>query len=378
MIGKESQATSLILVVEDELPVASMIRQVLEHEHYFVMSAQNGLEALKVIAQNPPDLILMDVNMPQMDGYQACREIKKEDTTKHIPVLMLTVLDSNEERIKGLDMGADDFIHKPFNPLELLARVRAFLRTKRLRDELEQNFIRLKELENLRDNLISMIVHDLKSPINVICSAIDMLCEDITAGRVSDQDIKIIKISKDSCRQMLDLIQDMLDVSRLEQGQFPLIKTRADLRSIVSKCFEILEPVREKRNFTFNSYFDEGIQELMLDENMVQRIIINLLSNSIKFSPDGGTINIFLKQSLSDKQVECVVEDSGKGIPEKYLAKIFDKFFQGDGQAMSKSGHGLGLAFCKMAVEAHGGKIRAEIREHGGSRFIFTIPIIQS
>src|SRR3989338_4308940 len=203
MPPEDSKKLTSSLVAEDDIAVRTMIKQILAHEGYTVIVALDGAEAVKLIKERKPDLILTDVKMPNMDGYQVCQAVKGDPAFKHIPILVLTVLDRNEERVKGLDAGADDFINKPFNQAELLARVRAFLRTKNLHDELQRSYLRLKELENMRDALTGMIIHDLKSPLNVISGSIQVSLESLEESGNVPEDVRLLKNAEGSCRVMM-------------------------------------------------------------------------------------------------------------------------------------------------------------------------------
>ncbi len=373
MTEEEKKNTS-ILIADDDVAIRTMTRQILAHEGYTVTIATDGAEAVKLIKEIKPDLILTDVKMPNMDGYQVCQAVKGDPALKHIPILVLTVLDRNEERVKGLDAGADDFINKPFNQAELLARVRAFLRTKNLHDELQKSYVRLKELETLRDALTGMIIHDLKSPLNVISGSIQVALESFTDTKTgAPEDIRLLKNAEASCRHMMNLLNDILDVSRMEQKQLPLKKEKTSLEKLVSECLDLLEPLRVKYDVAFKREYEPGLPEIEVDPVIIQRVVTNIFSNSLKFTPPEGSITAFIRKV--DNELEIAIQDTGIGIPEKYLTKIFEKFFQGDELETTRKGQGVGLTFCRMAIDAHNGKIWAESKENEGSRFIIRLPL---
>ena len=363
-----------ILVADDDQTIRTMIRQILAIQGYDVTEAVDGEDAIRKIRLIKPDLILTDVQMPNANGYQVCQAIKSDPALKRIPILVLTVLDSNEERVKGLDAGADDFINKPFNPPELLARVRAFLRTKALHDELERSYAKLKVLETLRDAFTGMIIHDLKSPLNAISGSIQVSVESLEASNiVTPDEIHLLRNAEDSCKHMMDLLSDILDVSRMEQREFPLHKERASLHRLILKCLELLEPLRMKYNIQFKQDIDPGVPDVMADPVIIGRVLANIISNSFKFTPKNGTITVSLKNV--DKEAEIAIQDTGTGIPEKDLERVFEKFYQGDDLTATRKGQGVGLTFCKMAVEAHGGRIWAESDGKQGSRFVIRLPL---
>lgn len=371
---EEGKKPTSILIADDDVAIRTMIRQILAHEGYSVAVAPDGSEALKAIRDLKPDLILTDVKMPVMTGYEVCQAVKSDPALKHIPILVLTVLDSNEERVKGLDAGADDFINKPFNQSELLARVRAFLRTKNLHDELQRSYIRLKELEQMRDALTGMIIHDLKSPLNVISGSVQVTMESLVENKsTAPEDIRLLKNAEASCRHMMNLLNDILDVSRMEQHGLPVKKETASPMRVISECMDLLEPLRMKYEVEFKKEFEAGLPDIETDTVIIQRVVTNLITNSLKFTPPDGAITVALKKA--GEELEISVQDTGIGIPEQYLTRIFEKFFQGNELETTRKGQGVGLAFCKMAVETLGGRIWAESKENEGSRFIIRLPL---
>ena len=377
MTLEETNKKISILIADDDAAIRTMIQQFLTHEGYTVSVAPDGTEAVRLAQQTKPDLILTDIKMPKMDGYQVCQAIKSDPAMKHVPILVLTVLDRNEERVKGLDAGADDFINKPFNQAELLARVRAFLRTKSLHDELERSYIRLKELENMRDALTGMIIHDLKSPLNVISGSIQVTLESMSDSKNgAPDDIRLLKNAEASCRHMMSLLNDILDVSRLEQHELPLKREEVSMEKLIMDCMDLLAPLRIKYDVSFKTIFEPNFPMISVDPVIIQRVINNLVTNSLKFTPPEGSITASLKKV--GQEAEISIQDTGIGIPEKYLEKIFEKFFQGSEFESTRKGQGVGLTFCKMAIDAHGGRIWAESKENEGSRFIVRLPLTAS
>ena len=335
----------------------------------------NGKEGLTKAQGYLPDLVLLDVMLPEVDGFEVCRRLKNSSYTKNIPVLLLTALNETNDKVKGLDAGADDFLPKPFKDAELQARLRSHLRTKRLHDELIESYKKLKEMESLKDSLVHLIVHDLRAPLTVVKESINVLIEQATekSGSWSEETQGILQGANRHCSLQANLIDDILDLNRLEEEKVPLHKTEVDLCSLAHSCVEMFEAQGKKDGINCACRFPEALPRIQADESMTRRILINLIGNSLKFTDEGGKITVHLKES--DRFVECAVEDDGVGIPNEHLNRIFDKFFQIDSTQVSRRGKGLGLAFCRLAVEAHGGRIWAENKEGGGSRFVFKLPI---
>jgi len=366
-----------LLLVDDEPDILESLEAMLSSKGYKIVTARNGEECLALMEKERPDLVLLDIMMPRLDGFEVCRRIKDSPATANVPVLLLTAMRETSDKVKGLDAGADDFISKPFKDAEVHARVRAFLRTKRLHDELEENYKKLKELENLRDSLTHMIIHDLKSPLSIVIGNVE-IAQDIAGGKnlYAGKTIKdFLSTAQLSSALMMNLINDLLDVSRLEQKKLPLKKAPCDVAALADSCLKDLEPLRIKNNISFNKEYSPGMPQISLDETIIRRVLLNLLTNSLKFSENGGVITVLLRTLPEQNLLECSVQDTGMGIPKQYLKRIFEKFFQGNKMETTRKGQGLGLTFCRMAVETHGGDIWAESELGKGSKFIFRIPI---
>jgi signal transduction histidine kinase len=228
----------------------------------------------------------------------------------------------------------------------------------------------------MRDAMTNMIIHDLKSPVNVISGTIMVVLEGISeGGKFFPEAARLLNNAMGSCKQMTELINDVLDSSRMEEKQLPLTKTEVNFGSLVKAYLESIEALRKKYNVSFKLDFAKDLPPVSLDESMLQRVLANIITNSMKFTPAGGAITIATRYMASDKQIECSIEDTGIGIPKEHLEKIFDKFFQGSGLDKTRKGQGLGLAFCRLAVESHGGRIWAESEEGKGSKFVFRLPL---
>ena len=247
MEGPENalEAAPVILVVDDEPFILKNIELLLQARGYTVLTAATGKDGLETALKERPDVVLLDVMLPDVEGYDICRKIKNEPTTRHIPVLMLTALNDVFSKVKGLDAGADDFISKPFNEGELRARVRAFLRTKRLHDELDNSYRRLKELEELRDSLTHMIMHDLVAPLTAIQIGVEAVLEKFAAKLPTNETHeRMLRTAHEGCRRLMDMLRDVLSVSRLEEKKLPLTLEDVDIRELVERCIHIVEPTR--------------------------------------------------------------------------------------------------------------------------------------
>jgi signal transduction histidine kinase len=248
--------------------------------------------------------------------------------------------------------------------------------TVRAKEEAEQGYHRLKELEELRDRLIHMVIHDMKSPLTAIqlgVSAVsELLRSNSPAGRQALE--RFLENIRSSAKGMTGLIQELLDLRRLEKSEFPLDRERMDLRSVVEETLVESERTISQRNLRVEREFTDGT-EVWADRSVLRRVVRNLLDNGVKYTAQGGTIRLSVRRIPAANEVECAVSDTGCGIPAEHLDRVFDMFFQVDHPDARRRGHGVGLAFARLAVEAHGGRIWAESEASKGSRFAFRLPV---
>lgn len=368
-MGQEMK-TSRVLVVDDEEINRKLMNKILESAGLQVELAKNGLEALDRIRTFNPDLIFLDIMMPDLDGFEVCRRIKEDAVFTHIPVVMVTSLMDRQSRLRGLDAGADDFVSKPVDAEELLARCRNLVKMKAYLDEISLKNEELEKLHKLKKDLTDMIVHDLRTPLTGILGNIELAM----MRHPENEDIqKSLSQSEHSCDLLLKMINELLDISRMEEGRMQLTKTSIEVAGLFRKIAESFSPLarREAKKLMVDAAADIKV---IADAGLLERILQNLVSNALRHvNKDVGEVSVSVSEI--DGYAVFTVADNGEGIPAAYHEKIFDKFtrVQEDGLRM-KTGKGLGLTFCKMAVEAHSGEIRVESEVGKGSRFIFTLP----
>ncbi|MGD8991566.1 MAG: response regulator [Desulfobacterales bacterium] len=374
--------TPTILIVDDEEVNARLIKAILAPENYNLISALSGSEALSMLETNRPDLILLDVMMPEMDGFETCIRIKQNKNTKIIPVLMVTALSEKEHRLKALDCGADDFLSKPVDKAELKIRVKSLLRIKEYHNELieryeeiEKKNFRLQELEEFKDGLLHMIVHDLKNPLFAISGNIELLLLD--KKNFSETQISAADNCLSSCQNLNEMVQQLLDINKLENRKLQLKREMTDLVPLIDGILNQLQKRAEEKQISINFVNTNGISTISIDSHLIRRVISNLVDNGIRHTPKGGRIEVTSGLEKSKNNLCVSVRDTGIGLDPAYHQKIFHKFEQVNlkNQGVSIGTAGLGLAFCKLAVEAHGGEIWVESKGEGqGATFCFTIP----
>ncbi len=358
-----------LLVVDDAVTNIDILLETLGQD-YTMIVATNGADALNSVKEAQPDLILLDVMMPDIDGFEVCRRLKNDPTTSDIPIIFITALNESRNKIKGFSVGCVDYVTKPFQPDEIRARVDTHLELCRAKRELQQSYDKLRETETQRDGLVQMIVHDMRSPVFAILGNLEMAeMEPLPKGATA-----CIDSALSATGMLMEMISTLLDVSKMEAGKMTLDFSVVDISDLAGETIRMLEPLRGQRRLTLTS--PEKMEIFAADTNLIRRVLQNLISNALKFTDkDKGIITVFIEIATKDKMRVSIV-DNGNGIPLEYREKVFDKFCQVAANKQNRGySTGLGLTFCKLAVEAHGGKIGLESEMGKGSTFWFELPL---
>lgn len=358
-----------VLIVDDEPNGFDVIEAHLYREGYDLHYAASGLEALSLMDSLEPDVILLDVMMPQMDGIEVCQHLKSEPHWKHIPVIVVTALNSKEDLARSLDAGADDFLTKPVSGIELRARVRSMLRIKQQYDALQATL-------QLREDLSKMIVHDLRNPVTTILLCGNLLLQ----SDLDSKNSKRLELIISSGRQLNSMINDLLLLAKMEAGKMLLNRVEVDLNELATEALSRVSKIAALKNLHLKSQLARSSHSILGDANLLLRVFDNLLSNAIKFSPHDSTITVqvdYPERSASSPQgstqlTQAIVRvvDEGIGISEELRERIFERYEVGN-SVEGVTQLGLGLTFCKMVVEAHNGRILVEANKPQGS--IFTV-----
>jgi two-component system, sensor histidine kinase and response regulator len=361
-----NQAAS-ILIVDDEPNNFEVIEILLFQQGYDLNYATSGAEAIAQLQVKAPDVILLDVMMPDVDGLEVCQQIKANSDWQHIPIVMVTALQSREDLARCLGAGANDFVSKPVNGLELRARVESMVRIKQQYDALKQLLLYREESLQLREEMADMVIHDLRNPL----SSILLGCYILQASELPDrQHQKVLQIEK-AGRQLSDLIDSLLIMAKLEGGKVALNLVEVDLYTLGSETIEDFQTIATQQRVELLGKLPDAGTAVYLDAPMLRRVLDNLISNALKFSPAGSQVVLEI-DCPSKSQVRIQVKDQGRGVSEELRQSIFEKYEIGEScQGIVQIG--LGLTFCKMVVEAHGGRIFVEPQEPKGS--IFTVEI---
>ncbi|BAY26952.1 two-component hybrid sensor and regulator [Calothrix sp. NIES-2100] len=348
-----------ILVIDDEPDNFDVVETLLDGENYRLYYAPSGKQALDRLSSFQPDVILLDVMMPDLDGMEVCRRIKADPQWRVVPIIIVTALTTKEDLAQCLATGADDFISKPVNGVELRARVNSMLRIK-------QQYDNLQTLLKLREDMVNMIVHDLRNPLASIVLATEIL--QLPEIKPEKQQRKLDQIGI-AVQQLQSLIDNLLLMAKLESDTMILNYTEVDLGQICLSAVTDVEAIATQKDLTLVSQLPQLSRIIKVDAAIFRRVLDNLLSNAIKFSPSHSQV-ILKAEYLDAGIIKVQVCDFGRGVPSHLRQKIFEKYEIGT-VLQEVSQIGLGLAFCKMAIEAHDGTINVEENSPQGS--IFTV-----
>lgn len=377
----ESDLHGRILIVDDIQANRDLLVRRLERQGHQTVVAESGSEALSLLASTPFDLVLLDIMMPGMDGYETLQRIKEDPTLLHIPVVMITAVDETESVVRCIELGAADYLSKPFNPVLLRARIGSCLREKRawdrevgLFDELQKSYRHLKALETMRDDLTHMIVHDLRTPLTSILVGLQTL---ESVGDLNEIQQEMLGLSMDGGHTLLGMINDLLDIDKMEKGSLQLGYEVVSPNELIHSSVAQVALLARNKNINLTQDADNSLPSFSGDGDKLRRTLVNLIGNALKFTPSGGSVDVSVKQPESDAgTLVFAVQDTGEGIPKEAFERVFEKFGQVENRmAGRKMSTGLGLTFSKMAVEAHGGRIWVESEPGQGSTFFFILPM---
>lgn len=364
LIDEEKEPTATIMLVDDTPTNLSVLIDYLNEFGFEILIAVDGEGALTAAKAGHPDLILLDIMMPGMDGYETCKHLKKDPITKEIPVIFISALSESMDKVKGFASGGVDYITKPFQQDEVLARINTHLTLQRQKKE-------LAELNTTKDKFFSIISHDMRGIFTPIVGSSDLIKRMVTKY----DDDRLIKFSNNlsiSVKNALKLFENLLEWSRLQQGRMAFDPLPLSLTELIAQTVALFSEHQKTENIQIVNNVND-VFNVSGDANMIKTIIRNLVSNALKFTHSGGTIH--LNAQNNDGFIEISVSDSGIGMPQEKI----DALFQLQHSKSSKGtdgerGTGLGLILCKDFVEKHGGKIWVNSIVGKGTTFEFSLP----
>lgn len=360
-----------IIFIDDEPENLHVLEACFAHTDYLLRFFTSGEHALAAALEEKPDVVLLDVRMPVIDGYEVCRRFKANERLRDIPILFLSALVSTEEITKGFECGAVDYITKPFRNAEVLARVRNHLALSKAYAQLAAQHAYLKELESQRDAYVHMLVHDMRSPLQAMLGHLQLI-ETCGAKQLGQEDLSSLQATIHCTRMLGRMVSSVVDLSRMENAQMPLKCQTVTVEEIFRSAREqVLEPLHLRQ---VTQQINGTCQAVFCDCELSVRIVGNMLANAIKYTPDASEI-VMGTDPDPDGGVRLWIKDQGPGIRFDEHEKIFKKFeVTQNPKRFGTSSTGLGLVFCKLAAEAQGGTVGVESEVGRGSTFWVTLP----
>jgi two-component system, sensor histidine kinase and response regulator len=356
----------LILIIDDEEALRDGCSQVLEKAGYAVLTAEQGIEGIKLAREHLPDMAFIDLKMPNISGMEIIEILSRD--IPDIVLVMITGFATIVSAVEAMQKGAYDYLPKPFNPDQLRALAKRGLDHRNLKIETKK----LREEKDLMErNFITFVSHEMRSPLVVIRQYIEALNE--IAGDRFDKDVKEII---DRCRKRIQNLEEMvkhwLDISRIEDGTFAQQKVCLSLDSIISLSLEEMTPVCRKRGISLETNISQKLPQIIGDAESLVRVLTNIIGNATKYTPEGGKITVTCQHD--EYYINVSIADTGMGISPDKLSLIFEPFFRCGGKNEKHSGSGLGLTFCKKIMESHKGCIAVSSKEGEGTTFVLTFP----
>jgi hypothetical protein len=420
-----------ILIIEDSLTQALRLQDSLEKHQYETQIANNGKAGLDLLIQKPFTLVISDIIMPEMDGYELCRQIKSHQSLKNIPVILLTSLSDPHDVIEALECGADNFVTKPYNEKFLISRIQNILINRQLRldgmsemgieivfagkkhfitssrmqivdllfstyenaiqknteleqvnrelvmtqRELEQKNIELARLNEQKNYFLGMAAHDLRNPMGAIFNSSELLIDE-DLGTLNDEQKDMISAIKNASEFMLNLVNDFLDIAHIESGKLTLKKESVDIFRLIKNNVQFNHNFAVKKQISLDFQYSniESLPMISLDGSKIQQVMNNLISNAIKYTHSGGAIQVILEKE--DENILIAVKDNGQGIPENEIQNLFAPFQRTSVQSTAgEKSTGLGLAIAKKIVNAHNGEIWVKSQVGKGTTFHISVPL---
>jgi signal transduction histidine kinase len=376
MEKNESTAQALILVVDDDPVACLLVRETLERAGFAVIEASDGVEGCRRYEEHHPDLILVDIIMPRMDGYELCRELRNRPDGAYVPIVMVTGLDDVSSIARAYDAGATDFMSKPVDWALLNYRVRYVLRAEELRRN-QERLIAAKEVAEAANRsksaFLANMSHELRTPLNAIIGFSGMINASVF-GPLDDKYVEYANIIGASGRHLLAIINDILDLAKADADKLSLVEERVDLAQVVGLGSQIVQEIARQARIDFASEIEGPLSTVIGDPAKLTQILVNLLTNAIKFSDPGGRVRLKVEQAPNQGVTFCV-EDTGIGMSADEIMIALQPFGQIDaGYTRKHDGVGLGLPLTKRLVELHGGAMEIESKPGKGTVVTVRLP----
>ncbi|MFN8672227.1 MAG: hybrid sensor histidine kinase/response regulator [Candidatus Sericytochromatia bacterium] len=365
----EDEVNNLILIVDDNPHNIQVLAAVINECNYESGFAMNGQQALDFLEENIPALILLDIMMPDMNGYEVCEKIKEKDHLKDIPIIFITAKSEKDDIVKGFEVGGVDYVTKPFNNMELKMRIKTHIELSQSKNSLITLNKKLEKANDTKDKFFSIIAHDLRGPIGSMNQYLELIMEDIDQNNTLFDDLKTLK---DLSKNSYELLETLLLWASSQKGTIDYNPQLNDLYSLVQNNVDLFKQVADKKQISLKNELTEETKAFF-DYNMINTVVRNLINNAIKYTNLNG--NIIVSANQNAKNIEIIVSDDGVGMAQNTADGIFKidvKKYSKQGTS-GETGSGLGLVLCKEFIDKHNGTISVESELGKGSKFKFTI-----
>jgi len=369
-----------VLVVDDTEDNLDLLEFALKRKPVHMLRATSGKECLTIAEEKQPDIILLDIQMPGMDGFETLKRLRANRATAKIPVIFLTAQRKDPDSIAtGLALGAEQYLTKPIDTDELLVRTKMMVQLKRAEAELERT----------KADFMAMLVHDLRSPLIGVKSVIELLQDSGKGTPLNDDHFELLSSAHASSVKLLELVSDFLDVSKYEAGSISFQKDAVPITRFTDPVLRQMDIQFKQRGVTLKKNIPEDLPMVVTDASKTEQVVMNLLSNALKFTKGGGTVTIEAAVQAVDPKdvlpgsprrfVRISVTDSGVGIAKEELSGLFERYKQvSSAKLVKQKGTGLGLVICKLIVEAQGGTVSVESEPGKRTTFSFTLPVAET
>jgi signal transduction histidine kinase len=363
-----------ILVVDDDAVQRVMVRESLEQVGYAVVEAGNGAEGLDEIRRCQPDLVLLDVVMPELDGFDTCAELRRHQETEHLPVIMVTGLEDVHSVQRAFDVGATSFLTKPMNWALLDYHIKYILRAKRTEQELREAKEKAETASRVKTDFLATMSHELRTPLNAIIGFSEVVKEELLGPLGNRKYTEYMHDIHRSGVHLLELINDVLEFAKFESGKLDLVEGEINLNQVIDTAVRQVKPLAEVAGVKLHQRIAEELPLYRADQRKLSQILLNLLSNAIKFTPVGGEVRVISKRDKSGR-ISMTINDTGIGIAPQDIDAIFEPFHQLDSTLTRKyQGTGLGVPLAAAMIELHGGTLSFDSEVGVGTKATVELP----